>query len=90
MKKEEGNVELVYKNFVLKKDDDRFDLFENKIGKKEDGSIKESQINIGYSFKFENALHQIVSRSVKDATTIPEYIKEYKEVLNDVTNTLKS
>ena len=82
---------LKYKNFLLKRDNsnkDRFDIFETRISKEDIN--KNYEALIGHSYTFEGALKQIALIDVENATTISEYIIEFKECLKQITKILKT
>jgi hypothetical protein len=82
---------LRYKNFIMFVSDncrDRFDLYEEFESKK---AGQKSRRLIGYGYRFEEMIEQIVRVSMadKDVATLKDYVDEFKKELADIKNILK-
>ena len=79
---------LVYKNYIAKSNEDRFDLFEIKRQKNQKTKkISTVEVLIGYSFH----LNQIVTRIAqleldkkKDTIEIKEYIRQLRVLIKKI------
>jgi len=91
-------MKLTFKNYTAISDGDRFDLYKTKTvtateksKEHKAGDKYETTILIGYGYTFESLLKRITADTLseKDTMTIVEYIKEFKVIVNEISNTLK-
>ena len=80
-------MELKYKNYIARSEGDRFNLTEIRNLQKKDGTPTDRETVIGYSYRFENMVKNIVDLEVaknEDVTTLQGYIKAWKEIRIEV------
>ena len=75
-------MKLFYKNYILKSDADRFDLYRKTPNKER---------VIGYSFRFEEALTRIaeLETAKSDVSDLKGYLKVYKQAVKEIKEVLR-
>ena len=91
-------MEIKYKNYTAKESDGRFDLsFTTKIKAKEDtihrkkGDEYEIETVVGFGYTFETLIRRIIENELSqnnEVMSLKEYINEFKELKNEITNIL--
>ena len=84
-------MKLKFKKYIAEEDNGRFNLSKLVMATSIKGERYETLSVIGYGYTFERLLRRMAEDIVseKDIHTIKEYIDEFKDVIDELKNTLE-
>ena len=86
-------MDILFELYKLEPEDIRFNLYKSvvRVNKKTKKEYNDYEV-ISYGIPFEDCLERIAKDKLKDksgTTSIPEWIKQYQEIKNELFNCLK-